>query len=164
MDPSAVAGPCGQRTAALLAHLGRRMQAGVESALSDLGLRVRHLVALTVLRDHGDLPQQALAVSLQVDRTNLVGLLNELEADGLIERRRSLEDRRRHTVALTDSGARRLSEAETALAEAEDDVLSALDSGQRQMLYTLLQQATTSHVNSCTAREADSVVAAASAA
>jgi DNA-binding MarR family transcriptional regulator len=140
------------------------MQAGVESALSGLGLRVRHLVALTVLRDHGDLAQQALAVSLQVDRTNLVGLLNELEADGLIERRRSLQDRRRHTVALTEAGMRRLAEAETALAEAEDDVLSALDSGQRQTLYALLQQATTSHVISCTGREADAVGAVASVA
>ena len=153
MERSAAAGSCTQGSSALLAHLGRRMQSGVESALDGLGLRVRHLVALTVLRDHGDLGQQALAVSLQVDRTNLVGLLNELEGAGLVERRRSPEDRRRHDVALTDKGARRLAEAEAALAAAEDEVLSALDADQRRTLYALLQQATTSHVISCTARQ-----------
>ena len=100
-----------------------------------LGLRPRHLIALTVLRDHGGMTQQALAAALQVDRTNLVGLLNELEDDGLIgphaidrgpqaPPRRA--DRRR---------ARRLGQAETALAAVEDQVLGALDHDQRVALY-----------------------------
>ena len=122
-----------------------------ESALAPLGLRPRHLVALTVLRDHGSPTQQALSAALQTDRTNLIGLLNQLEADGLILRRRSSEDRRRHIVELTDKGAGRLSEAESALAAAEDDVLGALDADQREMLYSLLQQATTSHIVDCSA-------------
>jgi DNA-binding MarR family transcriptional regulator len=112
-------------------------------------LRPRHLVALTVLRDHGSPTQQALAAVLQTDRTNLIGLLNQLEADGLILRRRSSEDRRRHIVELTSDGAQRLNEAESALAEAEDEVLGALDAEQRETLYGLLQQATTSHVVDC---------------
>lgn len=148
MEPPTATLPGQQGSAALLAHLGRRMQLRVESAIP-FGLRSRHLVAMTVLRDHGSLTQQALAVALQVDRTNLVGLLNELEVQGLVERRRSPEDRRRHIVALTGHGAERLAEAEAALAEAEDDVLSALDRDQRTMLYTLLRQATASHVVEC---------------
>jgi MarR family transcriptional regulator, lower aerobic nicotinate degradation pathway regulator len=104
-----------------------------------------------VLRDHGSGTQQALAAALQIDRTNLVGLLNELETDGLIARRRSIDDRRRHIVELTDDGARRLAEAEGALAAAEDALLSALDPDQRETLYRLLQQATASHVVDCNA-------------
>jgi DNA-binding MarR family transcriptional regulator len=122
-----------------------------ESALAPLGLRPRHLVALTVLRDHGSPTQQALASALRTDRTNLIGLLNELEGMGLILRRRSSEDRRRHIVELTDEGAERLAQAEAALTAAEDEVLSALDAEQREMLYLLLQQATTSQVLDCAA-------------
>ena len=92
------------RSGPLLDHLARLNRARAESALVPLGLRPRHLIALTVLRDHGGMTQQALAAALQVDRTNLVGLLNELEDDGLIARTRSTEDRRRHLVALTDAG------------------------------------------------------------
>ena len=68
-------------------------------------MRSRHLVALTVLRESGGSTQQSLSTTLQIDRTNLVGLLNELEADKLIERRRSSEDRRRHIVEITATGA-----------------------------------------------------------
>jgi DNA-binding MarR family transcriptional regulator len=139
------------RSAALLDHLARLMRLRAESALEPIGLRPRHLVALTVLRDHGSPTQQALAAALQTDRTNLIGLLNELETDGLILRRRSTEDRRRHFVELTDEGTQRLAEAEAALAAAEDEVLAALDADQRETLYQLLAQATTSHVSDCTA-------------
>src|SRR3979411_178668 len=93
------------RSGALLDHLARRMRLRAESVLAPLGLRPRHLVALTVLRDHGGSTQQALATTLEMDGTNIVGLLNELEAENLIERRRSPEDRRRHVVALTEAGA-----------------------------------------------------------
>ena len=108
-------------------------------------------MALTVLRDHGGSTQQALAGVLQMDRTNLVGLLNELETLGLVERRRSAEDRRRHNVELTDDGVARLRQAESALAAVEEDVLGALAPEQREQLYRLLQQATASHVVDCAA-------------
>ena len=143
------------RSSALLDHMARLMRMRAESALAPLGLRPRHLVALTVLRDQGSPTQQALAAALQTDRTNLIGLLNELETDGLIVRRRSAEDRRRHFVELTAAGSERLAEAETALAEAEDDVLGALDADQRETLYQLLAQATTSHVVDCAAAAAE---------
>ena len=137
------------RSSALLDHLARLTRVRAESALAPLGLRPRHLVLLTVLRDHGSPTQQALAAALRTDRTNLVGLLNELESDSLILRRRSTGDRRRHIVELTSEGARRLSDAESALADVEDEVLGALDAGQRETLYSLLVQATTSHVDDC---------------
>jgi DNA-binding MarR family transcriptional regulator len=92
---------------ALLHHLARRMRLRTEAALAPLGLRPRHLVALTVLRDRGGSTQQALAATLEMDG-NIVGLLNELEARQLIERRRSPEDRRRHLVEVTDAGAEQL--------------------------------------------------------
>jgi DNA-binding MarR family transcriptional regulator len=48
-------------------------------------------------------------------------------ADGLIARRRSIDDRRRRIVELTDDAARRLAEEEGALGAAEDGMLKALD-------------------------------------
>ena len=131
-----------RRSGALLDLLSRRMRAVGESALQSQGLRPRHLLTMTVLRDSGESSQADLAGTLQLDRTNLVGLLNELENDGLIERRRSPEDRRRHTVVLTDEGRERLARAEFALAAAEDIVLANLTAKQRDTLYELLAKAT----------------------
>jgi DNA-binding MarR family transcriptional regulator len=137
------------RSGALLDHLARRMRLRAEGVLAPLGLRPRHLVALTVLRVRGGTTQQALAATLDMDGTNVVGLLNELEAESLIERRRSPEDRRRHVVELTDAGAEQLAKAECALAAVEEEVLGALDASQRKTLYSLLQQAAAGTVVKC---------------
>ncbi|MFF1610570.1 MarR family winged helix-turn-helix transcriptional regulator [Amycolatopsis sp. NPDC058278] len=130
------------RCGALVDHLARRLRLRSESVLAPLGLRPRHLIALTVLRDGGGSSQQDLAKILEMDSTNVVTLLNELETENLIERRRSPADRRRHLVELTDVGAKLLARAEFALTAVEDEVFSALDGEQRETLYTLLQQAT----------------------
>src|SRR3984957_5729860 len=130
-----------QHSGALLDHLARRMRLRSEAVLAPLGLRPRHLVALTVLRDRGGSTQQALAATLEMDGTNIVGLLNDLEAKNLIERRRSPEDRRRHMVDVTDAGAEQLAKVEVALIAVEDEVLGALGKTQRETLYNLLQQA-----------------------
>src|ERR1700750_3279650 len=82
------------RSGAPLALLACRLRVRAESVLAPLGLRPRHLVALTVLRGRDVITQQALAGTLEMDGTNIVVLLNELEAEDLIERRRSPEDRR----------------------------------------------------------------------
>ena len=124
-------------------------RARAESALERHGLRPRHLVALTLLRDHGGISQQDLATALQIDKTNLVSLLNDLESSGFLARRRSSEDRRRHVVEITPGGIGRLREAEGALVAVEDDVLAALDAEERETLYRLLQRATSQHVSDC---------------
>ncbi len=136
---------------ALLDHLARRMRLRAEAVLAPMGLRPRHLVALTVLRERGGSTQQALAATLEMDGTNIVGLLNALEAKQLIERRRSPEDRRRHLVEVTDAGAEQLAKAEFALSAVEDEVLGALDDSQRETLYNLLQRAAAGTVVNCTA-------------
>ena len=141
-----VVGQPTHRCAALLDHLARRILAPSEDVLEALGLRPRHLVTLTMLRDHGDSGQQLLADILLIDRTNLVGLLNELEQAGLVLRRRAAEDRRRHVVELTEAGHQKLAEAELALAAVENEILSALSHDERETLYQLLLRAS---VSSC---------------
>jgi DNA-binding MarR family transcriptional regulator len=79
-----------------------------------------------------------------MDPTNVVALLNELEADDLVERRRSPQDRRRHTVSLTAAGKVRLKEVEHLLTAVEQRVLDPLTREEQQSLYTLLLRATES--------------------
>lgn len=125
----------------LLDLLARRLRGAAEDELAAFALRPRHVIGLTLLRDFGEHSQATLAASLGIDPTNVVALLNELESAGLIERRRSPEDRRRHTVALTQSGAQRLAEIENALARLEHRLFAAMDSQEQAALYGLLQRA-----------------------
>jgi DNA-binding MarR family transcriptional regulator len=79
-----------------------------------------------------------------MDPTNVVALLNELEADDLVERRRSPKDRRRHTVSLTPAGRARLTEVEHLLTGVEQRVLVPLTREEQRTFYALLSRATAS--------------------
>lgn len=124
----------------LLDLLLRRLRGAAEAEVAKFGLRTRHIIALTVLRDFGEQGQAGLADSLGIDPTNVVILLNELESAGLAERRRSPEDRRRHIVVVTEAGTARLAEAEKALANVEQRMFGALTLEELGTLHRLLQK------------------------
>jgi DNA-binding MarR family transcriptional regulator len=106
-----------------------------------LGMQLRHLVALTFLRDHETCPQQELGDAFCMDANNVVLLLNELEDLGYATRQRDPLDRRRHVVQLTAAGRSALEGAERAQETVEDDVLRALDEEDRKILWQLLTRA-----------------------
>jgi DNA-binding MarR family transcriptional regulator len=106
-----------------------------------LGMHLRHLMALSYVRDHDGGPQQELAEALCMDANNVVLLLNELEDVGWISRRRDPQDRRRHLVVLTPVGRRKLASAECAQESVEADVLRGLEPAERAILSELLARA-----------------------
>ena len=106
-----------------------------------LGMHLRHLMALSYVRDHDGGPQQELAEALCMDANNVVLLLNELEDVGWIARRRDPQDRRRHLVVLTPVGRRKLASAECAQESVEADVLRGLEPAERAILSELLTRA-----------------------
>ena len=106
-----------------------------------LGMHLRHLMALSYVRDHDGGPQQELAEALCMDANNVVLLLNELEDLGWITRQRDPQDRRRHLVNLTAAGRRKLTAAECAQESVEADVLRGLEPAERAILRELLARA-----------------------
>jgi MarR family transcriptional regulator, lower aerobic nicotinate degradation pathway regulator len=123
----------------LLVKIGRAAERWFTEALKPIGLTPRHFGVLYELRVRPT-SQQALIDSIGVDPSKLVGLLNDLEADGLIVRRRDPEDRRRHIVEVSKEGRARLSAAEKAAAEVEGRLFASLDDGQRAELLRSLAQ------------------------
>jgi len=106
-----------------------------------LGMHLRHLMALSYVRDHDGGPQQELAEALCMDANNVVLLLNELEELGWVNRQRDPQDRRRHLVLLTPKGRRELAAAEGAQETVEADVLRGLEPAERAILRELLARA-----------------------
>src|SRR6184192_129780 len=117
----------------LLVKIGRAAERWYTEALKPSGLTPRHLGVLFELRAQPT-SQQALIDSIGVDPSKLVGLLNDLEADGLIVRRRDPEDRRRHIVEVSKEGRARLAAAEKAAGEVEERLFASVDAAQREEL------------------------------
>jgi DNA-binding MarR family transcriptional regulator len=138
-----------QHAGFLLAQLGRAMTRQYRCALSPIGLKPRETQALLRLRDEGPMSQQALGTALDTDASNLVGLLNDLEAESLISRRRDPEDRRRHVVEVSMRGAKLLNEVERAAAEVEDQFFASLDDDERLQLQGLLVRVARSAAAGC---------------
>lgn len=111
------------------------------AAEDDMGMSMREYVVLTYIDDHGGAPQSDLREAMHLDPNNLVLLLNDLEGEGLIERRRDVEDRRRHIVEVTRRGVKARERAEQALESIEEDVLGALSQSERATLRDLLARA-----------------------
>jgi DNA-binding MarR family transcriptional regulator len=124
---------------ALLTRLGKQVYRRSTEEL--LGMHMRHLMALSYVRDHNGGPQQEIAEALCMDANNVVLLLNELEQRGYVSRRRDPSDRRRHLVDLTAVGHKALDDAEHKQESIEDEVLQALDADERATLWELLARA-----------------------
>ena len=105
-----------------------------------LGIKLKAYLTLSNLRD-ADLPQADLCVAMHLDPNNCVLMLNDLESEGYIERRRDPADRRRHIVEMTPAGHKAMLAAERAMESLEDDVLGGLEPDEREVLRSLLDRA-----------------------
>ncbi len=130
--------PVPAQATVLIARVARVVRQRFEQVLTPLGLRQRHVVALSFLRGHGPTPQQQLADRLRMDASSMVCLLNELEENELVLRHRDRTDRRRGIVELSSQGEHALREVDRALQVVEDEVLTRLESAERGTLRRLL--------------------------
>jgi MarR family transcriptional regulator, lower aerobic nicotinate degradation pathway regulator len=76
----------------------------------------------------------------RIDKATMVGLLNDLEKQELIERRASPSDKRAFDIYLTKRGAERVRQVEEVSQDAEDQFYGVLSTQERQILRTLLSR------------------------
>jgi DNA-binding MarR family transcriptional regulator len=114
----------------------RRAVAAVTSA----GLRLNSYAVLACLHEYGMSSQRDLSLRLGLDPSDVVAVLDELEADGFVSRTRCAEDRRRHNVVITAAGTRARKAAAREIEAAQDEFLSALNAREREQLTALLRR------------------------
>jgi DNA-binding MarR family transcriptional regulator len=136
-------------TSFLLKRLGFAAKDKAMEAYERSGLHPYHHAVLAVLDEGSRETQGAIADALGYDRGQLVGLLDELEDHGLVERRRDPADRRRHIVRLTTAGRRALAKLRALALQLEDDFLSSLDENERAQLHALVLRLAQQHLPHC---------------
>lgn len=109
-----------------------------ERALAPLHLRARHYGVLAALAAQGPVAQTLLGDRLQIDRSTMVAVIDELEAAGRVTRRRNPRDRRAYQLELTPAGRQALERAERVVERVRGEVFAPLDQDQRAQLQAML--------------------------
>jgi len=130
----------GAGSTVLIFRLARVSGYRLGKALAALEMRTHEFAVLHHLHQAGPLSQHELGSELRINPSNLVGVLDALEADGLIVRPRDPADRRRHLVELTPVGQRRLVHAKHAVEAAEQDLLAPLSKSEREQFQRTLER------------------------
>jgi DNA-binding MarR family transcriptional regulator len=108
-----------------------------------MGLKPPHAGILRVIEQADGLSQQALGERLGLFPSRLVGMLDELEERGVLERRDSPTDRRSYALYLTEAGRKVLEEIRRVGREHQDALCAALDERERTQLAGLLARIAT---------------------
>jgi DNA-binding MarR family transcriptional regulator len=111
-----------------------------QALAQELGLAPMQLHALRVIEPRAELPMSSLAGKLFCDASNVTGIVDRLEARGLIERRPARYDRRVKLLALTDEGERVREAAWRQLSQPPPEI-AALPPGQQRALRDALRAA-----------------------
>src|SRR3954468_19096202 len=141
LTPPAVAGPpleLLQSTTYLLKRLGMAVKDRSIDAFESTGVTGQHYAVMLVLEEGVRETQGTIADGLGYDRSVLVGLLDELEERGYVERKRDPADRRRHLVRMTDAGKQAVDTLRGVMDMLDREFLAPLDPNQRETLHALL--------------------------
>lgn len=123
---------------ALFARITRRLIEAERPLLDAHGLSMWAYIVLSHLARRPAGTQLALAEAIGYDKTRLIGLLDELESDGLIARKPDPADRRARTVTLTPAGKARHAAAQADVRAMEDGFLGDLSPTERDKLHRML--------------------------
>jgi DNA-binding MarR family transcriptional regulator len=129
----------------LLKRMGFKMKERTMQAYEATGLSPYDFGVLALLDEQAVETQAMIADALGYDRSHLVGVLDDLEARELIERRRDPADRRRHLVTLTPAGREAVERLRVISRQVDDEFFEPLSAQEREELFALLSRIARHH-------------------
>ncbi|MBC2666520.1 MarR family transcriptional regulator [Novosphingobium flavum] len=113
------------------------MMSELSARLAPLDLRISDATLLLLVSDRHDLTSSEIGKVLDIQRANMVPLLNRLEAAGLV--RREPIDRKSQAIVLTEAGQDHLAKVKSITASFEDDLLARIPAQHRAHLVPALR-------------------------
>jgi DNA-binding MarR family transcriptional regulator len=126
-----------------LSSLGYAISKGFKATLAPFDLHPREFALLRAVGFQEGQSQQALGERLQIPRSRMVAIVDELEARGLLERRPNPTDRRVRELHLTKTGRKLIEQAFKQALAYEQRISSALTPKEREQLLDLLERVST---------------------
>lgn len=143
IDPSDDVPPGGELSrdlSFLLARANAISLAAGNAAMRQFGLKIRAYPVLVMAAEASSPTQREIADLLRLDPSQVVAILDDLEARGLVERRTAVRDRRAKVVVATAQGRKLCEQARVAIGAAESEAFAGLAEGERAQLARLLSR------------------------
>jgi DNA-binding MarR family transcriptional regulator len=122
----------------LLAQIGAHAANRFAERVGELGVDPPTVGLLRMIANEPGRSQQSLAQELGVVRSRVVVLIDNLEEKGLVQRRRSAQDRRSHELHLTEGGTRLMGRMREVGRAHEQEICAGLTEAQHTTLIELL--------------------------
>lgn len=122
----------------LLARARALVVRACNEALRPLSLNVRTFSLLWLTTERFAPTQRQLSEFLDLDPSQVVALIDDLEGQGLVQRRANPADRRARQIVATPAGRRLCATAQAVIDEVNDSAFGGLSEAQRRQLTTLL--------------------------
>ena len=116
------------------------IQADLAQTLKPFDLRMLTYTALVMIVDNPGLRQSQLADAMDIERPNLVVIIDELERRDLITRDRVPTDRRAYALHVTLAGRQLCDKAVAAVTAHENQLLEGLDEEAIQTMIAAMKQ------------------------
>ncbi|WP_247648456.1 MarR family transcriptional regulator [Pseudodesulfovibrio sp. zrk46] len=101
-----------------------------------------YLTILSRLWERDGITQKELKATLDIEQATLSNTLKRMERDGLVEQKRTKEDRRRHHITLTDHGRSIQSTVTAAIDDLRSSVNQGLTINDRRYFKRIMRQMT----------------------
>jgi MarR family transcriptional regulator, organic hydroperoxide resistance regulator len=125
--------------AAMFVPLTRALVAREEPVLRAHDLSMWGYIVLMALVEQPVRTQAALAQAIKADKSRIIGVLDELQERGLIDRQPDEADRRVHLLSLTPAGDRLRRSVEAGIRRREEQVLALLPPADREAFLRSLK-------------------------
>jgi len=124
----------------LLSQVGIHASKQFAERIAAVGLQPPLFRVLNLVDAAEGQSQQAIASAVDVPASRMVALVDELEREGLVERRPHPSDRRIRALYLTDKGRDLLARGRKIAKQHEADLTRGMSAADRKMLTQLLRQ------------------------
>ena len=129
-----------QEAWSLVGKLFWQMRPRMLAVATEFGLTPPQMFALRALDPQQPVPMRELAAQLHCDSSNVTGLVDGLEAHGLVERRPAEHDRRVRMLVVTDRGEQ-VRERLNAVLNEVPPALASLPAEDQRALRDILRRA-----------------------
>lgn len=118
----------------------RSIYKSLEAALAPYGVTPGQWNLLNQLDRSGELSQKALAERTRKEQATITRYLDVMERKGLVVRMRDKNDRRAHSISLTDDARALLQATKPVAGKAADALVEGIDQGALDTFQAVLEQ------------------------